>query len=116
MSTSGNDFRILSPTAILGYGFPEELFHRGIQRRPHLIACDAGSTDPGPYYLGSGKPFTNRAMVLATCNSCWSRACGWACRRLSVRPAVQCGGPTWPGAERLLRRSPWNMRSRSAWP
>jgi hypothetical protein len=58
-----NEFRILSPTAILGYGFPEESFRRGIERRPQLIACDAGSTDPGPYYLGSGKSFTNRALV-----------------------------------------------------
>ena len=57
------EFRVLSPTAILGYGFPEESFQRGIDRKPHLIACDAGSTDPGPYYLGSGKSFTNRAFV-----------------------------------------------------
>ena len=58
-----DEFRILSPTAILGYGFPEESFLRGIARRPDLIAVDAGSTDPGPYYLGSGKSFTNRAFV-----------------------------------------------------
>ncbi len=61
--TTNNEFRILSPTAILGYGFPEESFRRGVERRPHLIACDAGSTDPGPYYLGSGKSFTHRALV-----------------------------------------------------
>jgi len=60
---NANEFRILSPTAILGYGFPEASFRRGIERRPHLIACDAGSTDPGPYYLGSGKSFTNRELV-----------------------------------------------------
>lgn len=57
------ELRILSPTAILGYGFPAESFRRGMARRPHLIAVDGGSTDPGPYYLGSGKPFTNRAGV-----------------------------------------------------
>lgn len=57
------EFRVLSPTAILGYGFPEESFMQGIARKPDLIACDAGSTDPGPYYLGSGKSFTNRAFV-----------------------------------------------------
>ena len=55
--------RVLSPTAILGYGFPEESFARGIAMRPDLIACDAGSTDPGPHYLGSGKSFTDRAFV-----------------------------------------------------
>ena len=63
MNASNDEFRILSPTAILGYGFPEESFRRGVERRPHLIACDAGSTDPGPYYLGSGKSFTHRALV-----------------------------------------------------
>ncbi len=57
------EFRVLSATAILGYGFPEASFRRGIARRPHLIGVDAGSTDPGPYYLGAGVSFTNRAAV-----------------------------------------------------
>ncbi|MCX5854728.1 MAG: acyclic terpene utilization AtuA family protein [Deltaproteobacteria bacterium] len=57
------EFRVLSPTAILGYGFPKRSFEKGIQKKPHLIAVDAGSTDPGPYYLGSGKSFTSRASV-----------------------------------------------------
>jgi len=57
------ELRILSPTAILGYGFPEESFNRALDRKPHVIAVDAGSSDPGPYYLGSGKAFTNRAFV-----------------------------------------------------
>jgi hypothetical protein len=57
------EFRILSPTAILGYGFPIESFIEGLKNKPHAIAVDAGSTDPGPYYLGSGKSFTNRGAV-----------------------------------------------------
>ena len=32
-------------------------------RLPQAIAVDAGSTDPGPYYLGSGNSFTNREAV-----------------------------------------------------
>ena len=39
-----DEIRILSPTAILGYGFPEVSFAAGLDRRPHLIAVDAGST------------------------------------------------------------------------
>lgn len=58
-----NEYRVLSPTAILGYGFPEESFCAGLERNPHLIAVDAGSTDPGPYYLGAGVSFTDRAAV-----------------------------------------------------
>ena len=63
MAHTENEFRILSPTAILGYGFPVESFQRGLDRNPHLIAVDAGSTDPGPYYLGAGKSFTDRNAV-----------------------------------------------------
>ncbi len=57
------EMRILAPTGIVGYGFPEESFFAGIAQKPDLIACDAGSTDPGPYYLGIGKPFTTRSAV-----------------------------------------------------
>ena len=57
------ELRILSPTAILGYGFPMESFVEGMKRKPHVIAVDAGSTDPGPYYLGAGKSFTDKNSV-----------------------------------------------------
>ena len=57
------EFRILSTTAILGYGFPLSAFEEGIKRKPHLIAVDGGSTDPGPYYLGAGVSFTDRGAV-----------------------------------------------------
>ncbi|MCL2592662.1 MAG: DUF1446 domain-containing protein [Defluviitaleaceae bacterium] len=55
------EMKILSPTAILGYGFPESSFEAGMAENPDVIAVDAGSTDPGPYYLGSGKCFVDRA-------------------------------------------------------
>jgi hypothetical protein len=48
---------------MLGYGIPEASFARGLAMDPHVIAADAGSTDPGPYYLGAGVSFTHRAMV-----------------------------------------------------
>ncbi len=54
------EIRVLSPTAILGYGFPMDSFIKGMEKKPHVIAVDAGSTDPGPYYLGSGYSFTDR--------------------------------------------------------
>ncbi|NYE56462.1 acyclic terpene utilization AtuA family protein [Carboxydothermus ferrireducens] len=55
--------KILSPTAILGYGFPVKSFEAGLEKKPDVIAVDAGSVDPGPYYLGAGKSFTQRAAV-----------------------------------------------------
>ncbi|MBO5078240.1 MAG: acyclic terpene utilization AtuA family protein [Oscillospiraceae bacterium] len=57
------EMKILSPSGIVGYGFPEESFLAGVALKPDLIACDGGSTDPGPYYLGSGIPFTNATAV-----------------------------------------------------
>lgn len=57
------ELRVLSPTAILGYGFPVASFQAGLERDPHVIAVDAGSTDPGPFYLGAGQSFTQRAPV-----------------------------------------------------
>ena len=82
------EYKILAPTGIVGYGFPEDSFYAGVAQKPDLIACDAGSTDPGPYYLGAGTPFTNPTAVrfrfssLSTtsgsgasdCSATWSRA------------------------------------------
>ena len=53
---------VLSPTAILGYGFPKESFAAALYN-PDIIGVDAGSVDPGPYYLGAGVSFTDRAAV-----------------------------------------------------
>jgi hypothetical protein len=58
-----SEMRVLSPTGILGYGFPRESFERGVERGFDLIGVDAGSTDPGPAYLGSGKSFVDRSAV-----------------------------------------------------
>ena len=55
--------RVLSASGQIGSGFMESSFARGIGLAPHVIGCDAGSTDAGPYYLGSGKPHFPRAGV-----------------------------------------------------
>ena len=52
--------RIMAVSGMLGYGFTEEAFRRGLDLGLDLIACDAGSADPGPYYLGSGSAFVSR--------------------------------------------------------
>lgn len=58
-----DQLRIFAPCGMLGYGIPERSFERGMSQNPDVLAVDAGSIDPGPYYLGSGVSFTNRAMV-----------------------------------------------------
>ena len=47
---------LISPTGALGMGFLDQSLERGISMKPDVIACDAGSTDSGPFYLGSGTP------------------------------------------------------------
>ncbi len=49
------EMRVLSPTGVLGSGFVEASFEAALAQKPHFIGCDAGSTDPGPAYLGSGR-------------------------------------------------------------
>src|ERR1700738_4189081 len=54
------EIRVLAATGVIGAGFKIESLNRGIALRPTFIACDAGSTDSGPAYLGSGKPKLSR--------------------------------------------------------
>jgi hypothetical protein len=57
------EIRVLSASGQIGSGFMESSFARGISLEPHVIACDGGSTDAGPYHLGSGKPHFSRPGV-----------------------------------------------------
>jgi hypothetical protein len=57
------EYRQLSTSGLLGYGFPEASLAAGMAREPHMIGVDGGSTDPGPYYLGSGKCVNSRMAM-----------------------------------------------------
>ena len=57
------EFRLLSTSGILGYGFPEASLNAGLERQPDAIGVDGGSVDPGPHYLGSGKPFCSTMAI-----------------------------------------------------
>ncbi len=67
------EFRMVSVAGILGYGYPESSLAAAVERGVDMIGCDGGSSDPGPYYLGSGRPFVSlralrrdlRLMLLA---------------------------------------------------
>ena len=63
MEASLPEIRLLSTSGILGYGFPEESLNAGLARKPHMVGCDGGSSDPGPYYLGAGKPFASPMAI-----------------------------------------------------
>ena len=49
---------ILVPAGMLGAGFDPETITRGIALGADVIAVDGGSTDSGPYYLGTGQAKT----------------------------------------------------------
>jgi Acyclic terpene utilisation family protein AtuA len=51
----------LAPSGSLGSGFDLPAFKRALLEKPDFIGQDAGSTDMGPYYHGSSKPFLPRA-------------------------------------------------------
>lgn len=58
-----DDLRVLSASGQLGFGIPQESFESGLNRKPHVIAADMGSVDPGPVYLGSGKIAAPKTLV-----------------------------------------------------
>ena len=55
--------KIVALCGLLGYGYSEEALRVAFSEKVDFIGVDAGSTDPGPYYLGSGKSFTDRSAV-----------------------------------------------------
>lgn len=60
---SFEEVRVISATGVCGSGFKETSLAAGMARNPHFIGCDAGSTDPGPFSLGTGKTaFPPRAI------------------------------------------------------
>src|SRR5260370_31081285 len=51
---------VLGATGVIAAGFKAESLSSGSALEPTFIACDAGSTDSGPAYLGSGKSKLSR--------------------------------------------------------
>ena len=55
--------KIVALNGLLGYGYSQEALNVAFSEKVDYLGVDAGSTDPGPYYLGSGKSFTDRGAV-----------------------------------------------------
>lgn len=55
--------KVVYPTGMLGAGFSAEAIQRGIEMGADAIAIDGGSTDSGPYYLGTGVPKQTAAAI-----------------------------------------------------
>lgn len=56
------EVKILAPCGILGYGFPERSFLKGMEKKPDAVVVDAGSTDAGPHKLGRGVSIVSDAV------------------------------------------------------
>lgn len=57
------EVRFIAATGALGVGVNAPALDRALELKPHFIAADAGSTDPGPFALGAGVPAFSRAAV-----------------------------------------------------
>lgn len=55
--------KIVALNGLLGYGYSEEALEVAFSEKVDYVGVDAGSSDPGPYYLGSGRSFTDRRAV-----------------------------------------------------
>lgn len=55
--------KILALNGLLGYGYDADSLEIVKKMDIDYIGVDAGSTDPGPFYLGNGTSFTNRDAV-----------------------------------------------------
>lgn len=61
-AAANGQVRLLANT-VVGLGFSRSAFALGLERHPDMIGCDAGSSDFGPFYLGSGRdPKSPRAV------------------------------------------------------
>lgn len=58
-----DEARFIAASGALGVGVHEPSLIDALRFQPHFIACDAGSTDAGPFALGSGRAAFSRAAV-----------------------------------------------------
>ena len=55
--------KLVALNGLLGYGYSQLSLENAFLDPPDFVGVDGGSSDPGPYYLGSGHSFTNRSAV-----------------------------------------------------
>jgi tartrate/fumarate subfamily iron-sulfur-dependent hydro-lyase alpha chain len=46
--------KIVALNGLLGYGYDRSALYKAFEEKVDYLGVDAGSVDPGPYYLGSG--------------------------------------------------------------
>lgn len=85
------DFKIFTPSGILGYGFDLNEFWTTIEsENPSAIIVDGGSTDPGPYMLGTGKAICSKQSYLRDLAP-MLEACAEYCMKILISSAGGAG-------------------------
>lgn len=59
-----SSIRVLVPSGVLGLGFDSEALARAVTLKPDVICIDGGSTDSGPYSLGTSTSKYSRAVCV----------------------------------------------------
>lgn len=102
--------RVLIPSGVLGLGFSRKALAHGMERSPDIICIDGGSTDSGPFYLGTGTSKYSRAatksewrdlmiarqaagipLVIGSCGTCGSNSAVDWMKKITTELAVELG-------------------------
>lgn len=59
-----NRVRVLVPSGVLGLGFDSEALARAVEMKPDVICIDGGSTDSGPFSLGTSTSKYSRSVCV----------------------------------------------------
>ena len=100
--------RVLIPAGVLGLGFDQAALDRGVAAAPDIICIDGGSTDSGPFYLGTSTSKYARSvskaewralmvarqqagvpLVIGSCGTCGTR-CFRSYRKVPVHLEQNC--------------------------
>ncbi len=57
------EVKVFALNGQLGYGYPLSSYHKGMSMNPDMVGADAGSSDGGPAFLGTGTALTGRTAV-----------------------------------------------------
>ena len=79
------EMRMMATTGMLGYGYTEEAFRRGLAQKPDFIAADGGSMDPRPGVAGTSRSSGLARMPVASDRSVRDhepRGSGWRRARI----------------------------------
>ena len=68
------EIRFIAASGAIGIGIDADALDEAMTHHPHFIASDAGTTDAGPFSLGSGRPAFTREAVKRDMETALTRA------------------------------------------